>query len=138
MNLLKLFNPSYLFDPEPGFTYFYFWPVIVVLLLIFIGSFFLQQKFKKAKHPELLHHIPGRLREFALIGLMLNFFRDQNIPYIGMRIWLILLLLLAIAYGIWVWKSYKKATEEAKKRHVKKETSDKYLPKTNKKKKKKR
>jgi hypothetical protein len=134
MNPLKLFIPSYLFDPIPGGSFMYFWPLLVLFVLIFLGSW----KLKTLIKADALHHLPGRVREFALLGLLLTFFRNENIPYLGMRFFLVLFFLSMIAYGIWTYKNYRKSLSV---RIVEKECNlckDKYLPTAKKKKKKKR
>ena len=139
MDPLKLLNPSYLFDTTPNPQFLYFWPLVVLFILIFIGTFALPILLKKKlKHPDLLASMPARFREFALLGLMLTFLRDQSIPYVGMRIWIILLFALMIAYLIWMYRKYKKEASVTVIKRVFKETTDKYLPKSKKKKKKKR
>ncbi|MFA4814945.1 MAG: hypothetical protein WC924_02090 [Candidatus Gracilibacteria bacterium] len=124
MNPLKLLDLSYLFDVHPGSTFMYFWPLLILFIVLFVSSFKVGPK-----------GIASRMREFSVVGLLLTFLRDQNIPYLGMRIWLVLLFLAAVAYGIWYWKDLNKkanmkpAVEEQKQ-------ADKYLPKKKGKKKK--
>lgn len=121
MNPFKLFDPSYLLDYRPGSTFMFFWPLLVILLAIFVGSF----KVKKG-------NLATRMREFSILGLILTFFRDQNIPYLGMRIWLVLLFLGAVAYGVWYWKQMDKL-DDLKPMMEEKKAVDKYLPKKKKK-----
>ncbi len=126
MNPFKLFDPSYLFDYRPGSTFMFFWPLLVIFLALFIGSF-------KVKKGNLATHF----REFSILGLILTFFRDQNIPYLGMRVWLIALFVGALAYGVWYWKQMDKL-DDLKPMMEEKKAVDKYLPKKGKKKKSKR
>ncbi|MBU0982061.1 hypothetical protein KKC94_05210 [Patescibacteria group bacterium] len=133
MNPFKIFLPSYLFNPSPGFYYLYFWPVLIFFLLVFIGSYFANLQISKIKHPEVLKNIPQRMREFAIIGLILNFLRDQNIPFLAMRFWLVLLFIAALIYGIYLYKEYKKAASTTVIKKIVQQTSDKYLPQPKKK-----
>ena len=134
MNPFKLFNPSYLFDPVPGTTFMYFWPLFILFILIFLSSW----KVKTLVKTDFLSQIPGRMREFALLGLLLTFFRNENIPYIGMRFLLVLLFISGIAYAIWTYRNLKKSKEV---RIVEKKCTlckDQYLPTPKKKKRKKK
>lgn len=125
MNPFKLLNPSYLFDTRPGSEFMFFWPLLFVFVAIFIGSF----KVKAS-------NIAARMREFSILGLILTFFRDQNIPFLGMRLWIVLLFVAALAYAVWIWKGIKKAAMHQPIAEKKRE--DKYLPKKKSKKKSKR
>lgn len=125
MNPFKLLNPSYLFDTRPGSEFMFFWPLLFVFVAIFIGSF----KVKAS-------NIAARMREFSILGLILTFFRDQNIPFLGMRLWIVLLFVAALAYAVWIWKGIKKAAMPQAIAEKKRE--DKYLPKKKSKKKSKR
>ncbi len=142
MNPFKLFSPSYLFDPVPGETFMYFWPLAIFLVLVFLASWKVKEMIKNMRNPklswELLGGIPGRMREFALLGLLLTFFRNENIPYLGMRFLIVLLFLSALAYGIWTWRHYKKNFSVRIVEKKQKCMTDKYLPKAKKKKKRKK
>ena len=121
MNPFKLFDPSYLFATRPGSEFMYFWPLLVIFVALFIGSFQVRPK-----------SIAARMREFSILGLLLTFFRDQNIPYLGMRLWIVLLFATTLAYGVWYWKQIDKAADTKPLREEKKK-ADKYLPKKKKK-----
>ena len=133
MNPLKLFQLSYLFDKFPGPGFIYFWPLLIFFAITFIGSFPLKKKF-----PKLPEHIPGRIREFSLLGLLLTFLRDQNVPLFGMRFWLVFFFILMAVYALWSWRKYKIGLREEAKAKIKSEVKDKYLPTAKKRKKKKR
>lgn len=120
MNPFKLLDPAYLFATRPGSDFMFFWPLLIVFVAVFVGSF----KIKAA-------NIAARMREFSILGIILTFFRDQNIPYLGMRLWMVLLFLAALAYAVWTWKQMEKAAELKPVKEMKKE--DKYLPKKKKK-----
>ncbi|MFA6024517.1 MAG: hypothetical protein WC777_04880 [Candidatus Gracilibacteria bacterium] len=126
MNPFKLFSLSYLLDQQPGSSFLYFWPLLVLFIGVFAGSFKLKQG-----------GLASRMREFSIVGLLLTFFRDQNIPYLGMRLWIVLLFVAASAYGVWFWKKTSKA-EEMKPMLEDQKKTDKYLPKKKGKKKTKR
>lgn len=142
MDLFKLFDPAYLFEPTPGYLYSYNWPFLVLFILVFALSYKVADVLKRRPHAKLeakfLGGIPGFMRWFAIFGIMFNFFRDQNIPYIGMRVWLLLLFLSVPAYAAYIWKRYELKFDESKDKKAKEKAEDKYLPKPKKKKKKKR
>ena len=142
MNPFKLFSPSYLFDPTPGFSFAYFWPSTIFFVLIFALSWHAASLVQKHRHQKLakefLGGIPARMREIALAGLTLTFFREEGIPWLGMRFWIILLVLLGVAYGVWVWRRYQKGFLERLGKQKKWEAEDLYLPRPKHKKKRKR
>ena len=137
MNPFQLFSPSYLLDAQPGYEYSLNWPLLVFFLLVFGLSFKTAEYLKQRPHAKLeakfLGAIPSYMRWFAFLGLIFNFFRDQNIPYISMRLWLFLLFLSIPVYAAWTWKRFELKFEENKKKN--KKVEDKYLPKPKKKKK---
>ncbi len=137
-----LFKPNYLFDPTPSPEFPSAWVVFAFFVLLFAASFWAHKQIVQAKHPRLSHMalggIPSRMREFALIGLLFTFFRDQNIPYLGMRFWLVLVVVGGIAYGVYAFRNFKKAQAEEFKASPVAMKSKSYLPqpkKTGKKKK---
>ncbi len=132
MNPLLLLKPQYLFDPTPGTEFFYFWPVLVLCLAIFAGSLKMKEWIEQQTDPKLTHAffggVPARMREFAILGLIWTFFRDQNIPYLGMRVWIVLLAVLALAYGVWTVRHYQKRFTNELGKKVETALEDKYLP----------
>lgn len=74
-------------------------------------------------------NLASRMRELSVLGLVFSFLRDQNVPYLGMRVWLVLVFLTAIAYGIWYWSKEKKKKMLQPILIHQKNTMDKYLPK---------
>lgn len=142
MNPFKLLSPSYLFNPNPGPNFMYFWPLLILIVLVFFGSWKVKDLIKQHRNPkvawELLGGIPTRMREFALLTLLFTFMRNENIPYLGMRCWIVIVFLAAAVYGVYVWQNYKKnylkMVRESKIQNI----EDQYIPKAKKKRKKKR
>lgn len=122
INPFKLFDPSYLFDWRPGSEFLYRWPLIVLFVALFAGSFWV------ARQKSSLRGLASRMREFSVLGLALAFFRDQNIPYLGARIWLVLLFVAALVYGIWYWKEMEKQADLKPAMKEKADHLEKYLP----------
>lgn len=118
INPFNLFVPSYLFDVRPGADFFYFWPLIVLFVVAFLISFWLNKR-----------GLSGRMREFSAAGLLLTFLRDQNIPYLGMRVWLVILFLCIVAYAVWFWRYSKKKLVFRGNLQTQENALLKYLPK---------
>ncbi len=137
MNPLKLLNPSYLFNPSPSQSFLYFWPMLILFTLIFFSGWYVKQYIRKLPNPaiswELLKNVPTRIREFALLGLLLTFFRDQDIPWFGMRFWTILLFALMAFYAYKTRENYIKGMAVKLSISHKEQVLDKYLPKPKKK-----
>ena len=133
MNPFKLLNPNYLFDSMPGSTFMYFWPLLILLVLVFIGSFWFTKKWPQYS----LRSVPARLREFSLLGLLFTFFRAEDVPYLGMRIWLVVLFLAMIVY---IFERVLAAQKEDRLKDSlqEKQKEDQYRPKAKRGKKKKR
>lgn len=133
MNLLQLLNPAYLFDAYPGSEFNLRFVVYGFFILTFISSFFVSRAL--AKRPlakietEFFGGLPYRLREMAILGLIFTFFRDQNVPYLGMRAWLLIWPFLLLAYSVYIWKNYKKNFTSRLTSKQNKKMEDKYKPK---------
>jgi hypothetical protein len=142
MNPFKLFELSYLLDETPGFSFAYFWPLLVFFLTVFLLSFTVNKRLHRGKNPKLRMYffggIPSRMREFAMLGIFLSFLRDQNIPWLAMRLWLVLLFLSTIVYAVILWKHYEKGFEDKVKTKELTKEADKYLPSSSKRKKRKK
>ena len=84
MDLFKLFDPTYLFEATPGYTYAYQWPLLIFFVLLFVSSIKVQDYLKhrpRAKmEAKFFQGIPTVMRWLASLGILFNFFRDQNIP----------------------------------------------------------
>ena len=113
----KLFDLGYLFDPRPGSDFLFFWPLVILFVAVFLGSFKVKAR-----------GIAARMREFSFFGLFFTFLRDQNIPYLGMRFWIVLIFVAALAYGIWRWKQAEKQAVLKPSLIQKMNSMDKYLP----------
>ena len=110
MNLLKQ-----LIDPTPGSEFPLFWAFAIIFLLFFLGSFQLKKLFPKSLSHAMQNYVfggtPARLREFAALGLLWTFFRDQNVPYLGMSLWPLVLAFGALAYTASIFKNYRSTLE---------------------------
>lgn len=133
MDLLKLFNPSYLFDAFPGSEFSLRMPIYAFFVLLILASFFIAKELHKRPYAKLESEffagIPSRMREFAILGLLFTFMRDQNVPYLGMRFLLVLTPLLLLAYLIYVWRNYQKNFALKLATKTEKKATDKYIPK---------
>lgn len=137
MNPFQLLNPSYLFDKTPGSSYAYFWLVLVLLIALFVGSFYISRWIKAHEQGKLMNKylggIPYRMREVAVLGLVLNVFRAENIPWLGMRFWMVLLGASFLVYLVAVWRNYEKSFDTSKEEKAVQSVKAKYLPKKKKK-----
>ena len=118
LNPFKLFDPGYLFDPRPGSEFLFFWPLVILFLAVFVGSFKVKAR-----------GIAARMRELSFLGLLFTFLRDQNIPYLGMRLLIILIFVAAFVYAIWQWKQSEKKAILKPVLQAREDKLMKYLPK---------
>ncbi|MBI4127102.1 hypothetical protein HY463_00165 [Candidatus Peregrinibacteria bacterium] len=111
--------------------------MVVLFVLLFCASWYAKKYIHTLPNPaissELLKRVPARIREFALLGLLLTFFRDQDIPWFGMRFWTILLLVLMAFYAYKMRENYIKGMEVKLSISHKEQVLDKYLPRPKKK-----
>ncbi len=133
MDLLKLFSPAYLFDAFPGSEFAFRWPAygffFLILVLGILAPKFFKQRPQAKFEGEFFGGIPSRLMEFAALGLIFTFFRDQNVPYLGMRVWMILVVVGMLIYLVYVWRNYQKNFASHLVKKTTKKEVDKYLPK---------
>lgn len=111
------------------------------MLLIAIGQY-IRTYIRAHHHKKILKRlypgIAGKLALMAALGFMFLFFRHENIPYLALRPFLIIILIVSLYYlGKSVYIYIKVLPKEIAKKE-KKESFDKYLPTPKKKKKKKR
>ncbi len=133
MDLLKLFDLHYLFASVPGEQFKFRIVFVLAFVLVFAASFYVQKKLATRPLAKLEKNffggIPYRLQEIAIIGLLLTFLRDQNVPYLGARVWFLALGLSALAYALWIWRNYQKNFAKILVARENKSKVDHYLPK---------
>jgi hypothetical protein len=136
MDLLKLFSPDYLFASVPGSEFHTNWLFYGFFLLLFVASFWVRRVLEKRPHARIevsfFGGVPYRMREIAVVGLLFTFFRDQNLPYLGMRVFLLVILLWILFYAIWVVRNYKKNFAHLLATLGSKKEEDKYKPRAKK------
>lgn len=131
MNFEKFFDLSYLFKLNPGSPFSFYIPLIILFAVLAIFAFavkrYIRHK-KEASLKKLFKNVPKRLGQFAVSGILLLIFRQQNIPFVSMRLILILLLIGIFAFlgktAYDYWKVYPVLSEKEKTRAKQK----KYLP----------
>ncbi|QQR55226.1 hypothetical protein IPG41_01545 [Candidatus Peregrinibacteria bacterium] len=133
MDLLKLFSPAYLFDAFPGaefpsrvWVYGFF---LVLFLLGLVLPRYLKNRPQAKMERVFFGGIPYRLCEFAVVGLFFTFLRDQNVPYLGMRVWMLAVGLFLLIYLLYVWRNYRKNFATVLLAKESKKEVDKYQPK---------
>jgi hypothetical protein len=100
MNILHFLHPSYYTDSNLGFTFTGFWWVVGVLGALLIAALWVANWIKKAKVTATKRRFYGHLIKAAHIisigGLVYLFFRYEQITYLNLRLWPLLLALAAI------------------------------------------
>lgn len=133
MDLIKLFSPAYLFDAFPGSEFGLRWLVYGFFVLMLTAGILLPKWLKERPQAkieaEFFGGIPYRLREFAALGFLFTFFRDQNVPYFGMRVWMLVVVAGLLVYLIYTWRNYQKNFALRLAAKSEKKVEDKYKPK---------
>lgn len=140
MNPFKLFNPSYLFDPQPGEFHFMLLFLIFFLLLT-IGSFYVDAWVRKHPQRRSIKHLMPKmgqtLRVFGILGFVFLWVRYENLMLFSMRFLFLLYLIIIVAYiGNTIYK-YRTKLPDVIEAHAHHKKHKKYLPKKKKGKKKK-
>lgn len=133
MNLNKLFSLSYLFDryPNTGFS----WPVMIILLIIFIGALILafyaghKRKLSSGNFKKLWGKIQVWSWTAGLTGLLFVYLREVRALYLSSRFWLLLFLIIMIIWALLIAKYWKKEIPAKEERQKQSEEFNKWLPK---------
>lgn len=132
-NPLHLFDPNYLLDPTPGSANHYYIPLIITFALLMIGGVlckkYLRQHKKDQALRKLFKNTSRNLMALGIIGLLLIAIRYENLPYLSMRFFLWLLVIITIVFFAKTIYTYIKkypVEKEKIKKHIEKK---KYLPK---------
>jgi hypothetical protein len=141
MDIGKLFDLTYLFNPRPGeFQYMAFF--VGLFLLVIVGSFYLEKWIKS--HPKrqslthILPHIGSRFRMLGIIGFIFLWIRYENLPFLSIRFFfLAFLLYFVFVIGDSIHK-YKTKLYMVIEVNTGKKERNKYIPRQKKKKSKKR
>ncbi len=142
MDFLKLVSPSYLFEVTPGQSFRFFWVCFVFFLLLIAIGQYLRTLIKKSPHKKelkrLLPSVTTRLGWTAFAGFVFLFFRYENFPYLAMRIFLIVIILVSLYQIGRIIYIYNKILPCEICKKCEKDDMKKYMPKPKKKKKKRR
>jgi len=132
MDLSRLFDLNYLFDPTPGAQFSLVWWVIGFWVLVFILGLSLYAISYNKKgdrvYRKLYKNWSSYLIYWSLIGIVITWLRDQNIPYIGMRAVLVLYILFFLLLTVRKLLFDKKHIPKIKHSHLTKSHKSKYLP----------
>ncbi len=136
MDLSKLTNFHYLFSPYPemGFS----WLMRIILLLIFVSSIVLavisSRQNKRALGP--IKKVWKKWQIWGwtvgIIGLLFILFREVNAIYLSSRGWLLIWLLVAFIWAIFIIVYWKRKVPAKEKLIKAQEEFNKWLPKSGK------
>jgi len=134
IDLSKIFDPNLIFEASPDPQGFYLYIAIIygliLVLAIILGV--ISRRNPQSVYKKLRSKTIYLMLFVGLVGLMLTFFRWQAIPYIGSRLMVLALWIVAIAWLveiIWYWLFI---LPQQKKLQQEKENFEKYLPRHNK------
>lgn len=130
LDFRRFIELKYILSPTPGYNFKFFLPLIITFGLLIIvgavGSYILK------KREKFLKPIANRLLKFGLsiglTGLLLIFLRYENLPFLSMRIWLMLLAIVAIVWSILLIVFIISYLPRAKSNLAKQKVFQKYLP----------
>jgi len=132
MDPIKLFSPSYLFEVTPGADFMYFWPCLILFLILIAGGFLTKYMIKRSDNKKTLKLVfKNTTMNFVVtgaFGLAALFFRDQNMPYLALRPILIILTIISLYLIGKTAYIYLKVLPKHIEQKMKSEEMKKYMP----------
>ena len=126
-----LFSLSFWFKLRPGVLSTNVFYGIIVFLAILLAGILVFNALKKSKTAGLYRKIWIKLGNFCLgnlvIGLFLLFFAFEQLPFLAMRIWLLLWFIGMVVWMLFIIKVMSKIPD-IKKEHEEKKEYEKYIP----------
>lgn len=130
-------DPNYLFEKNPGASFKFYFPLLLIFGFLFLFSIFfpLFLKKKDKENPSLKTlsskiSFPGII--ISIFGFLLLFFRYENLPYLSSRFLLFLLFFIWFSWFVlllfYLFKDYQKEY----KIYLEAKEKEKYLPKVRK------
>jgi len=125
---------SYWFDTYPFFfTPIFFWGFLGLFMIAIVFGAICLKIITKGKVNKTSHKVWLKLRSWSfslgIVGLILVFFKQQRTPYLGMRIWLLVWLIICLIWLIFIVKYLLINVPKIKKEEIEKKEFEKYLPK---------
>ncbi len=129
----RLLTLQYYFTtrPDPDFQFTKITAALIILFFLLAIGIRIYRK-KAAKDPiikKMIKRYPGRLMTFGVILVFLLLSREAGIPFVSMRIWWFVLMIIVVWWAVknllTFRKDYKKRARQTKYRHE----QSKYLPK---------
>jgi uncharacterized membrane protein YdcZ (DUF606 family) len=103
MTLPRFLDPAYYLDPAPfGQPFAMGRPLAALFLAILIVSFLLliRTELPRLKHRARVRSTAYWLLFFGLAGGVLLYFRRDHVPFLGMRLWITLLLAALVIWAV--------------------------------------
>jgi len=101
---------------------------ILIFVLAVVFSVLRQSKRFAAPYRRVMQKLAKWCFSFSIVGLILMFFRNQLIPYLGMRAWTMIWFVICAAWFIYILKFLFVNIPKQKKNLRIKEDFEKYLP----------
>lgn len=132
MNIMNLFQLSYWFQ-QPFIargTTVWIW-VIIFLVSIFVGLIlkFVQQQVREKYLKKIFNSFANVGLAAGLLGLLWLFFRQQQVPFLAWRFWLLFIVGYAVFVIVKNIKFVVVRLPDIRVEHAEKDIKEKYLPK---------
>lgn len=128
-----MLNLYFWFDVRPSvFVPVIFWVLLVVFVALVLAAIYLSWRSKKnyketRNFGKLFAKLVNWSTTVGVVGLILVFFKQSHIVYLGMRIWLALWLVIAVVWLGFIVKYYLVEVPKIRKEIEQKEQLRKYL-----------
>jgi len=130
--MIRFIQPSFWFDRYPWpFEPIAFWVALAVLILVLLFGIFTvwrRQRLMDKINQKIWQKFGNLFFSFSVVGLILLFFKQQRLPYLGMRAWLGLWILICLAWLVFIIKFIIKEIPQIKEAKKQRAEIRKYLP----------
>ncbi len=128
----QFFSTDYIFEKTPPFhrSFLYIVAIFVLFILLAFGSWFLlgQKNKKLPLYQPLQKGLFNLFFYTGLMGLILSFFRWQQLAYLGSRFFMIVLFLAFFLFGLSILDYRFRMFPKLVKRYYERKNFEKYLP----------
>jgi len=130
----KFFDLNFWFDIRPsiftGYSIWLFLGLALVGIILGFIALYLQKKYRQTDKisMKIWKKLSNLGFSFGIVELILMFFKQQRAPYLGMRIWLFLWIIISLVWLVFILKYIFKTVPQLRAEKQRQADLKKYLP----------